>query len=154
MWDPKTVTVLQTLQAHSCWISSLSFSPDGEQLVSRSWENTVQLWDLKIGKSLKVFHAKHPITKISLPPLRLCVETTNGQKQFTSASGYVQKITPPSNGWSIEQGWLKWNSSRTLKFSPDFELSVLARHKNLFAMMDKFNRVNILELHSEFDPSA
>lgn len=94
------------------------------------------------------------LPKSHLSPLGLCVETTNGQEQFTSASGYVQKITPPSNGWSIEQGWLKWNSSRTLKFSPDFEIRVLARHENLFAIADKSNRVNILDLPSEFDPSA
>ena len=35
-----------TLQGHSDWVTSVSFSPDGLTLVSGSWDHTIRLWNM------------------------------------------------------------------------------------------------------------
>lgn len=44
---------LQTLEGHSSSVSSVTFSPDGKQVVSGSYDNTVRLWDAVMGAALQ-----------------------------------------------------------------------------------------------------
>ncbi|MEN8217638.1 MAG: hypothetical protein ABFS56_14965 [Pseudomonadota bacterium] len=51
------VPALKSLKAHSDYISSVAFSPDGKTALSGSWDNTMKWWDLSSGyviKSLEV----------------------------------------------------------------------------------------------------
>ena len=45
IWDAVTGECEQTLQGHSDWVSSASFSPDGTKVVSGSEDQTVRIWD-------------------------------------------------------------------------------------------------------------
>jgi WD40 repeat protein len=45
------------LQGHSHYVTTMAFSPDGSQLVSSSWDNTVRLWSAASGKLRKVMTA-------------------------------------------------------------------------------------------------
>jgi WD40 repeat protein len=40
---------MQVLTGHTADVLSLSFSPDGRQLASASWDGTVRIWDLRTG---------------------------------------------------------------------------------------------------------
>jgi WD40 repeat protein len=44
---------VQTLEGHTSSVSSVAFSPDGKQVVSGSWDRTVQLWDVATGAPLQ-----------------------------------------------------------------------------------------------------
>jgi WD40 repeat protein len=46
-------TCLHTLTGHQQPISSIAFSPDGQQLVSSSFDKTIKLWDVQTGECLK-----------------------------------------------------------------------------------------------------
>ncbi|TGO13768.1 hypothetical protein BPAE_0711g00010, partial [Botrytis paeoniae] len=48
-------TALQTLESHSDWVNSVSFSPDGTKLVSGSDDKTIRLWDISTGELLQIF---------------------------------------------------------------------------------------------------
>ena len=46
LWDANTGSPLRTLTGHTAWVSSVSFSPDGNTLASGSPDGTVLLWEL------------------------------------------------------------------------------------------------------------
>ncbi|KAG1794671.1 WD40-repeat-containing domain protein [Suillus plorans] len=42
-----------TLKGHGGWIRSISYCPDGQQMISGSDDKTVRQWDMKAGKEIK-----------------------------------------------------------------------------------------------------
>ncbi|PVH68540.1 hypothetical protein DL98DRAFT_599436 [Cadophora sp. DSE1049] len=45
-------TVLQTLEGHTQYVTSVAFSPDGKQIISGSHDRTVRRWDATTGQQL------------------------------------------------------------------------------------------------------
>jgi WD40 repeat protein len=71
--------LLRELQGHTDYVTSVSFSPDGRQLASGSFDNTVRLWSVTSGKLLKVLtgHSDYVI----------CVAFHPSGKQLASCPG-------------------------------------------------------------------
>ena len=44
LWDVETGACVKTLEGHGGWVTSVCFSPDGKQLASGSWDETVRVW--------------------------------------------------------------------------------------------------------------
>ncbi|KAG2345977.1 WD40 repeat-like protein [Suillus weaverae] len=42
-----------TLKGHGLWIRSISYFPDGQRMISGSYDKTTRQWDLKAGKEIK-----------------------------------------------------------------------------------------------------
>ncbi|KAG2069004.1 WD40 repeat-like protein [Suillus decipiens] len=52
--DTKSIlTSSMTLRGHRCNIQSMSYFPDGQRMISGSWDKTTRRWDLKAGKEIK-----------------------------------------------------------------------------------------------------
>jgi hypothetical protein len=49
IWDVSTGTLKTTLRGHSSGIYTMAFSPDGTRLLSGSKDDTIKLWDVKMG---------------------------------------------------------------------------------------------------------
>jgi WD40 repeat protein len=78
--------LLRELQGHTDYVTSVSFSPDGRQLVSGSFDSTVRLWSVTSGKLLKGLtgHSEYVI----------CVAFHPSGKQVASCSGdYTVRIS-------------------------------------------------------------
>jgi WD40 repeat protein len=51
--DPTSAT--RSLTGHTGPVTDINFSPDGNQIVTASWDHTVRLWDYHTGEMLRVF---------------------------------------------------------------------------------------------------
>jgi WD40 repeat protein len=69
LWDPSTGKALKTLDGHADQVTAVAFSPDGRQLASISWDDTVRLRDPSTGKALKTLecHAME-VTAVAFSP--------------------------------------------------------------------------------------
>ena len=50
-----------TLRGHSSYVFSVAYSPDGEHIVSGSWDKTVKIWDSTTCKEVRVLVCHRPI---------------------------------------------------------------------------------------------
>ena len=55
LWEVKTGKLVNTLSGHANTLKSLSFSPDGEYIVSGSADKTIRLWEVETGDCTKTF---------------------------------------------------------------------------------------------------
>jgi WD40 repeat protein len=53
LWDVASGKCVKTLEGHSDYVSSVSFSKDNKIVVSGSGDNTLRLWDVATGKCVK-----------------------------------------------------------------------------------------------------
>ena len=49
MWDAKAGERLVQMQGHTDLVTSVAFSPDGNRIVSGSEDESVRVWDAKMG---------------------------------------------------------------------------------------------------------
>ncbi len=55
---PPEFALDRSVRAHSGWVTSVAFSPDGRRLVSGSWDRTVKSWDTSTGEQLTTLGSK------------------------------------------------------------------------------------------------
>lgn len=56
LWDLAARRRLATFDGHKHWVCSLAFSPDGQTLISGATNNSVIVWDLRIGRQSAVLY--------------------------------------------------------------------------------------------------
>jgi WD40 repeat protein len=54
MWDAESGAALAVLRGHKSAVTSVSYSPDGQHIVSGSYDGTVRMWDAQSGAALAV----------------------------------------------------------------------------------------------------
>jgi WD40 repeat protein len=55
LWDARAGKCLRTLKAHSNWVVSLAFTPDGSLLASSAGDTTASVWETATGKEVGRF---------------------------------------------------------------------------------------------------
>jgi WD40 repeat protein len=126
IWDVLTGKALQKLEGHKDIVFSVSFSPDGNYLLSTSggdrrngkWlegqDHTMRLWDLKTGKEVRQFGTPKDWV--------LCAEFSPNGKLAASGTRNADptvRLWDPATGKEEKQ--LKGHTSgvRSVAFSPD-----------------------------------
>jgi WD40 repeat protein len=71
VWDAKTGEVAAgSFEGHTGPVMSVAFSPDGQKIVSGSYDQTVQVWDAKIGEVAAGHFERHtgPVRSVAFSP--------------------------------------------------------------------------------------
>ncbi|WP_309738942.1 WD40 repeat domain-containing protein [Chamaesiphon sp. OTE_20_metabat_361] len=112
LWAKPVWNLQQTIAAHSDWVRCLSFTPDGTNLVSGSFDKTIKLWQLATGTALQTLrdHQKG-VFAIAV--------SADGKLLASGSWDELIKL------WNLETGTLLENltqhqaSVRSLAISPD-----------------------------------
>ena len=103
---------LQTLEGHSGWVESVTFSPNGQRLASGSHDATVKIWDTASGRCLETLEGHSGwVGSVTFSP--------NGQRLASGSHDATIKIWDTASGRCLEtlKGHSDWVKSVT--FSPD-----------------------------------
>jgi WD40 repeat protein len=109
--------ILRTFNGHTQQISSVAFSPDGQNILTGSLDKTARLWDLN-GKTIKIFSGhSDAITSVTFSPDGKTILTgsndntvrqwnLNGNilQNFIGHSNYVNSITFSPDGKTVLTG--------------------------------------------------
>ena len=108
----KLENIFKTLEGHKSWVETLSFSPDGNTLVSGSLDSTIRLWDANSGKHKHIIegHTRR-FTAIDFSPdgsilagggsrdIRLWdIKTGERLKTLTKIAGSIYDLSFSPNG--------------------------------------------------------
>ena len=109
-FEKSRLELVGTLQGHSWYVESVSFSPDGTKAVSGSWDKTVKLWDVKSGECLQTLEGHSGrVSSVSFSPDGTQVASGSGtyyggeMKLWDMANGEcLQTLEGHSRGvWSV-----------------------------------------------------
>jgi WD40 repeat protein len=108
-WDRSWRRAARLLKGHRDAITHISFSPDGKQLVSTSFDQTVKVWDIAKGAETSTFYEEAAVLSASFSPDGLRIASG-------SADHTVKLWAPPGND---RRAWHQQGRINNVEFSPD-----------------------------------
>jgi WD40 repeat protein len=86
---PPSGQLLRTLTGHTRPVTSVAVIPDGKQIISSSWDNTLKVWDLETGEELFTLKGHtFPVTSVAVTP--------NGKQAISGSLDKTLKV------WDLE----------------------------------------------------
>ena len=125
---------LQTLEGHSDWVYSVTFSHDSKLLASASRDKTVKLWDTSNAQCLQTLHLEQVVSVKSFDFTNSYLSTNNGTIYLSPVSPVSdERLTenipeiPRFQRHSISSDgtWITWNSENLLWLPPEYRPSIL-----------------------------
>jgi len=114
IWSVQTGQLLDQLAGHEGPVSCLAFTPDGNSLISGSWDNTVRVWSIfartQTSEPLQL-HANVLALAVRPDSRQIAVTTLDGQLSFWNVSEGAQ--TGILDGRSDVSGGRKISDRRT-----------------------------------------
>jgi len=97
---------------HTNWLSSVKFSPDGQRIVTASWDGTAKIWDASTGELLANLEGHTGVVESA-------VFSPDGKKIVTASDDHTAKIWDASTGKVLVK--LEGHTDNVLSaaFSPD-----------------------------------
>jgi len=104
--------MLQTLEGHTHSVTSVAFSPDGTQVVSGSWDQTVRLWDAVTGALQQTLEGHtDSVTSVAFSPDGTQVVSGSDDQTVRLWNAATRALQQTLEGHSA--------SVRSVAFSPD-----------------------------------
>ncbi|KFZ23761.1 hypothetical protein V502_01760, partial [Pseudogymnoascus sp. VKM F-4520 (FW-2644)] len=172
LWDATTGAALQTLEGHSSPVSSVAFSPNGKQVASGSYDETVRLWDATTGAALQTLEGhSDSVNSVAFSPdgkqvasgsydetVRLWDATTGAALQTLKGhSSSVLSVFFSPNGkllptLRVFNHWLVEGTTKFLWLPTEYRPTCEAVRDNLVVLGHSSGRVSILQIKqgSEF----
>ena len=123
IWDVVTGEILLALPDQNAYVNSVSFSPDGTQILTTSDDQTTRIWDANSGEELKTFYGQTiNITNAAYSPDGTRIATAIGNSQVSILDAVTGRELLTLAGHSSD--------IRTVAFSPDGKRIVTASHDN------------------------
>jgi WD40 repeat protein len=90
--DPENILkarhrLLYKFSDRSNGLRSVAFSPDGKNIVSGSHDETIKIWDVETGESLKTFRSDRPYERMNITGVK---GLTEAEKSTLKALGAVE----------------------------------------------------------------
>ncbi|THU92715.1 WD40 repeat-like protein, partial [Dendrothele bispora CBS 962.96] len=121
IWNVETGEEKQKLRGHSEWVTSVAFSPDGQQVVSGSDDKTIQIWNVETGEGKQKLEGhSHYVTSVAFSP--------DGQQVVSGSNDKTIRI------WNVKTGEEKQKLEghsdyvTSVAFSPDGQQVVSGSH--------------------------
>jgi periodic tryptophan protein 2 len=114
IWSVQTGQLLDQLSGHEGPVSSLAFTPNGDSLISGSWDRTARIWSVfSRTQTSEPLQLQADVLDIAVRPdsLQLAVSTLDGQLTFWSISEANQ--TGGMDGRRDVSGGRKFSDRRT-----------------------------------------
>jgi WD40 repeat protein/cytoskeletal protein RodZ len=92
--SPPDFALARTLRAHDGWVTGVAFSPNGQRLVSGSWDGTMKFWEVPSGEPLSTVSGK---TK----ELQALTFSRDGKLLATENSSDTASLRDPATGEEI-----------------------------------------------------
>jgi dipeptidyl aminopeptidase/acylaminoacyl peptidase len=109
VWDAADGHELLTLSGHTSVVLSLSWSPDGTQLATGSWDNTAKVWDAADAQErLTLKGHTSAVNSVSWSPdgTRLATGSNDGTaKVWEAAGGREPRSLEASTNWVRSVSW-------------------------------------------------
>ena len=112
LWDVNTGRHIRTLTGHTSNVNSVSFSPDGNTIVSGSADDTVRLWDVNTGRHIRTLTGHtSSVFSVSFSP--------DGNTIVSGSADDTVRLWDVNTGRHIETLKGHTDSVFSVSFSPD-----------------------------------
>ena len=108
-WDSCGRRTRDWTEVHGDVIVYLAFSPDGQQMVSASYDQTVKVWDIATDKEISTFQEEAPVLSAAISP--------DGRRIVSGSTDHTVKLwaLPGTNLRTLRGG----RQLNNVEFSPD-----------------------------------
>jgi WD40 repeat protein len=117
--SPPDFVLDRTLKAHTGWVTGVAFRPDGQELVSGSWDRTLKFWEVSTGEQVKAVSDK-------MKEVQALAFSRDGHLLATENSSNTATVRDSTTGQEIRAfpsdkplGVLGSNWVYSIAFSPD-----------------------------------
>jgi WD40 repeat protein len=128
-----------TLPGHGGSVASIAISPDGNRIISGSWDNTIKVWDAATGDEVMTLRGhKYGVTSVAFSP--------DGKRIVSGSWDNTIKIWDAATGVELRTLRGHGRSINLVAFSPDGKCIVSASVDNTIKVWDTANGAELMTL--------